>query len=75
MYYWLNIDIPTGDAKVHVSSCRHAAAISPTALKGVGRLKTDGGWMVFESEQEAQDFVRKESRPNLAFNRCKDCAE
>ena len=73
MYYWLNVDIPTRDAKLHGSSCRHAAVISPTELKGVGKLKADGGWMVFETEQEARDFVRKEIRPNLAFNCCKEC--
>ena len=75
MYYWLNIDLPTSDAKLHVSSCRHAISISPTELKGVGRLKTDGGWIPFETVEEAQAFVRKESSRDLEFNPCKDCRE
>ncbi len=74
MYFWLNIDLPTSDAKLHVKSCRHVAAIDPTPLKGVGKLKRDGGWMVFETEQEAEDFVHNEIRPNVAFNRCQDCS-
>jgi len=75
MYYWLNVDLPTNDAKLHVNSCRHALTIAPTALKGVGKLKNDGGWMVFETAEEAQAFIRKGIPRDLNFNPCKDCRE
>ncbi len=58
MYYWLNVDIPTSDAKLHLNSCRYAQEISATDLKGIGQMKRDGGWMPVESRSQAESFLR-----------------
>ena len=73
MYFWLNVDLPTSLACLHMNSCRHARDISPTELKGVGRMKRDGGWTPFESPHEAQAYIENLGR-NVAFQRCDECS-
>ena len=51
--YWLNIDVPTKRATLHVNGCQYVTAKAETALKGLKRIKQDGGWLSFPSHKRA----------------------
>lgn len=72
MYYWLNVDFPTSVAVLHMSKCRHTDDIAATGLKGIGRLKRDGGWVPFESREEAENYVRDLGR-KATLRECVKC--
>lgn len=65
--YWLNIDIPTRNWRLHKDNCRRSRGKYKTALKGVGNLRRDGGWLEFKTEQERKDFFQKNFDPRLGF--------
>ena len=75
MYVWLNIDFPEKKATLHINTCRHVLALGPTEFKGVGKMKRDGGWMPFESNAEAEEYIRSQlvDRPSVRFAKCGDC--
>lgn len=73
MYYWLNVDFPTSIARLHLSRCDHTQEISATELKGIGRLKRDGGWVCFETSEQAEDYVRDLNR-SITLNECVECS-
>jgi hypothetical protein len=50
---WINIDIPTKKFTLH-KQCGYTEKIKETALKGVGSLKKDGGWLQVKSKSEAE---------------------
>jgi len=72
MYFWLNIDFPTGNARLHSNSCRHSESVNPTTLKGVGKLKRDGGWLVFEAESDAGEHLDNLGRA-VTLVKCDEC--
>lgn len=71
MSYWVNVDFPTGSYKLHRTDCRHCNS-TETTLKGVKRLKSDGGWLEYSNKQEASDHWRLH-HSNLKWNPCKVC--
>ena len=71
--YWLNVDSPTSVAVLHhAGRCRHTQDIGETPLKGVRVLKQDGGWMPFETRQDAENYVR-DLRRSLRLRECAIC--
>jgi hypothetical protein len=57
----MNIDKPTKKCKVHNhSNCQYVKNKQETVLKGVGKLKSDGGWLSFETLLEAPNFQQVE---------------
>jgi hypothetical protein len=50
---WANIDIPTKTYTIH-KDCNYVARKRETQLKGIERLKRDGGWLSFKSRQKAK---------------------
>lgn len=52
---WVNVDKPTSRYIIHSEpGCTFAQRKRETPLKGVGRLKRDGGWLAYTSIDEAQ---------------------
>lgn len=72
---WVNLDYRTHDAKIHLGRCLHAKRRAETRLKGVGSLKSGGGWLPFDSVPSAQAYVEDPNRhgPKLQVSRCADC--
>jgi hypothetical protein len=67
---WINIDKPTKKCKVHNdSNCKYVKNKKETGLKGVGTLKIDGGWLPFETLQEARHFQQMEF-PSYELSDC-----
>ena len=54
--YWINVDKPTRKCVVHSETCIYARGKRETPLKGIGKLKRDGGWMPFQSPREARSY-------------------
>ena len=73
MRLWLNIDLPTSIATLHVSTCQYSVNKRVSTFKGVGDLRRDGGWLSFTSEDEAESYVRSYSDRRLSFKRCSRC--
>lgn len=51
---WVNVDRPTAKEMLHAEHCRYVRDKHETELKGIGELKRDGGWLPFESLDEAR---------------------
>lgn len=74
MHFWLNIDFPTADAKLHRSTCDWVLKASETAYKGVGALRRDGGWLRFDSRSEAERYIEAElGDRRVRLSVCQDC--
>ena len=56
--YWLNIDIPTKKCVVHDDKCAWAKLVTQRKpeFKGIGELKSAGGWLSFPSMEEAEKY-------------------
>jgi hypothetical protein len=54
---WVNIDIPLKKYVIHWQmNCAFLGKNDQSSYKGVGILLRDGGWLPFDTLQEAQDF-------------------
>jgi hypothetical protein len=82
MSYWINVDRPTKRASIHrAGGCGSEQNKAETPLKGVGQLKTDGGWLQFPTEQEAAAYAERElaeparqkGQKPWNLTRCRDC--
>lgn len=60
MRYWLNVDKPTKKCTMHVEGCIFELEKRETPLKGIGRIKRDGGWFSFSSLQEIKNYFDEE---------------
>jgi hypothetical protein len=69
--FWLNVDNPTKMWKLHKESCRYGEP-HDTSLKGIGKMKQDGGWFKFDSYGEAYKFYQKNGS-NGIWQPCKFC--
>lgn len=70
--FWLNVDYPTGLWKLHLDLCRFCAP-EETINKGVDKIKDHGGWMSFQSYEEAYAFFKENSNPDSIWQPCKVC--
>ncbi len=73
--YWLNSDMPTLRAVLHVAGCLYVHAKHGTLYKRIEQLKRDGGWWRFATPEEAQSVVRHDLQPNgfVSVIPCADC--
>jgi ribosomal protein L24E len=55
----LNIDKST-QCVLHTEDCHYCKNKKETLLKGIGKLKVDGGWLTFTSAKDARTFFFKE---------------
>jgi hypothetical protein len=73
--YWMNIDRPSKRCQLHRSDCNHVQSKFATPLKGVGELRSEGGWLEFGSIPDAIAYFDRNYR-KLEFDRlekCQDC--
>lgn len=74
MRYWLNVDFPTNSAKLHQEgACQYVTGRYATARKDIGELKVDGGWLGFESEAQAKQYVGTHLGRRADFSKCWWC--
>ena len=71
MRYWLNIDRPTRFAKLHRESCRFCKP-QDQFYKGVNSLKDNGGWFMFNAQEEAYAFYL-ENFSRFYWKQCRIC--
>ncbi len=70
--YWMNIDRPSRRCQLHRSDCDHVQSKYATPLKGVGELRSDGGWLGFGSIPEAFSYFDRNYR-ELEYDRLEKC--
>ncbi len=67
---WLNVDKPTKKCTVHDDpQCQHVVGMTATANKGVGQLRSDGGWLDFPTAAAATRHARA-TWPNYKVTQC-----
>ena len=72
--YWINVDKPTRRCVVHSEICVYSRKKRETPLKGIERMKRDGGWMPFPSIQEARNYFDENWFPlGYYFSLCQFC--
>jgi hypothetical protein len=54
---WVNIDKPTKKCTIH-SKCTYLDKKRETKYKGILELKRDGGWLKFDSNNQAKEFIK-----------------
>ena len=73
MMVWLNVDIPTKKCTLHRDGCNLKPRQEPR-YKGFGELKRDGGWLSFNSDDEAEAYYRRDWRQRgYEWIRCSFC--
>ena len=54
---WMNVDKPTKKCTIHTDpGCQYVLNKRETPLKGVEELKSDGGWLSFASQGDADEY-------------------
>ena len=62
--YWLNVDRITLKGTLHIEGCRFIdVARRRSKWKGFGHLTKWGGWLEFNSKQEAINYYNEEWKP------------
>lgn len=56
---WVNVDKPTKNCTIHGSNCIFVLRKRETKYKGLGKIKRDGGWILFESVEDAYTFCKE----------------
>jgi hypothetical protein len=69
--FWLNVDFPTGLAKLHRSSCRHCTP-GQGLYKEVNKIGKNGGWFSFSTPEEAKKYYN-ENESDMIWQPCKVC--
>jgi hypothetical protein len=71
--YWLNVDKPTKKCALHVKGCVFEVEKQESKGKGIGKIKKDGGWLVFSSSEKARDYFQQNwaSRGHEFSERCR----
>ncbi|MCS7386857.1 MAG: hypothetical protein NDF55_09030 [archaeon GB-1867-005] len=54
--YWLNVNFQTKICTLHTDDCPFIKNLKETKFIGVGRLKLHGGWLQFNSIDEAEKY-------------------
>ena len=73
--YWLNVDYPNKQCTLHREGCRWKPRKEP-GYKGFGRMKRDGGWLSFKTENDAAAYFRSEwQSKGFKWVRCPSCRE
>jgi hypothetical protein len=57
--YWLNIDKPNKICVLHVEGCTFEVRKEVTPLKGIGEIRSDGGWLSFSSHKKAREYFEQ----------------
>ncbi|MHA1581050.1 MAG: hypothetical protein ACTSYM_00885 [Candidatus Baldrarchaeia archaeon] len=65
---WVNVDKPLRTCTIHSSNCIFVIRKQETKYKGINKIKRDGGWIPFESLEEAYKFC-EEKFPNYKVRR------
>lgn len=68
---WINVDIPDRLCTVHKASCG-LILHEDTPLKGIRKMKDDGGWYDFASIEEAESWSMLNYRL-YQFKKCGKC--
>ena len=58
--FWVNVDKPTNRCIIHREGCKYEQTKRETPLKGIDKLKHDGGWVSFASIEEAENYCERE---------------
>ncbi|MED4018537.1 hypothetical protein [Sutcliffiella cohnii] len=66
---WMNIDKPTKKCTIH-SNCSFIDKKSETKYKGILELKRDGGWLKFNSKDEALAYQKGNYRTFSLIEHC-----
>ncbi len=61
--FWVNVDIPSKTCTMHTTECIHTKNRRETKLKGLGVLKSDGGWLSFGTFVQTEDYCKREWEP------------
>ncbi len=69
--YWLNVDFPTNISKLHMEGCRYCNPRASLA-KGLEGLGRDGGWLRFNSVEEAKKY-HDDNLEVMIWQPCKVC--
>lgn len=71
--FWLNVDFDPREysCRLHRDDCPFILR-TPTPYKGIGELKRDGGWLFFETIEEAKAWHR-DKHPEIPWKPCKFC--
>lgn len=69
--YWLNVDLSTNISKLHMGGCRYCKPRASTA-KGLGRLRRGGGWLRFNTVEEAKKY-HIDNLEKMIWQPCKVC--
>ncbi len=70
---WVNVDKPTGKCTIHPDDgCVWVTTKSETPKKGIGKLRSDGGWLSFETDSEAEDWCSR-NFPGYSVTTCPYC--
>jgi len=69
--FWLNADLPTGIWKLHREDCIYCKPKEPQS-KGLGVMKSYGGWFSFNTVEEAYMFYQSQ-REQYIWQPCKIC--
>lgn len=70
---WVNVDKPTKTCTIHADEgCTYVKDRQETPFKGVGELKRDGGWISFNSVDEARNWCQSKYT-RYEIKSCKLC--
>jgi hypothetical protein len=70
--FWLNADKVTGAWKIHKDTCRFCNPVE-SKVKGVNKMKRNGGWFKHETYQSAYTFFQKQHEPVEYWQPCRNC--
>jgi hypothetical protein len=72
MTFWLNIDKPTKRCTIHRKGCIYERNKKETPLKGINKLKQDGGWLPFLTTNEINEYFNQRWKKNnyILSNQC-----
>ncbi len=59
----VNVDIPQKTCIMHTDDCIYTKRMHETKLKGIGVLKRNGGWLLFGTFVQTEDYCKREWEP------------
>jgi hypothetical protein len=69
--YWLRVDLDEREHRLHREDCPHIIP-EETKTMGLSKLKTNGGWIRFDSVGEAMKYIKENQIPGLV-DMCSFC--
>lgn len=68
---WVNVDKPTKKCTIHTNSdCQYVVNKRNTPYKGVGELKSDGGWLSFPTLTDAENYCKTKHQNYFVTRHC-----